>query len=106
MLRVDEQIDLQQLPKSEQAFLLNTVLSVAHMQLTEAANALRSRLTPQGWYVFEGGHHISVGKKGEEPNQILMLFDIEDPYLCMLGFPDHLCEERRSVGLSPIGDGS
>lgn len=107
MLRVDEhQVKLQQLSLSDQATLLNTILAVAHMRLSEAANTMRARLDPLGWYVFEGGHHIAVGKKGDESNAPLKLFDVEDPYLCMLGFPGYLCEERRSVGLSLDGSGS
>lgn len=107
MLRVDEhQVKLQQLSIVDQTILLNSIFAVAHMRLSDAANAMRTRLEPLGWYVFEGGHHISVGKKGDEPNAPIKLFDVEDPYLSMVGFPDYLCEERRSVGLSLIGNGS
>lgn len=107
MLRaIAPQIKLHLLSLSDQTLLLNNCFAVAHLRLSDAAVAMRARLEPLGWYVYKGGHHIAIGKKGDEPNAPLKLFDIEDPYLSMNGFPDDLCDERRALGLSLMGNGS
>lgn len=107
MLRVDShQIDLNLLNKTDQELLLNACFAAAHLQLSSAATAMREQLEPLGWYVYEGNHHIAVGKKGTEPDASLKLFDIEDAYLAMDGFPEYLCKERRALGLSLSGTGT
>lgn len=105
MLRVvEEDVRLQQLSIADQTILFNSCFAVAHMRIADAFEAMRERLEPLGWFVYMGGHHIAVGKKGQKAS--LKLFDIKDPYLPMHGFPEYLCEERRSIGLSLDGTGA
>lgn len=101
MLRVNSlDIKLQSLSPVEQELLLNACFAAAHLRLSEAATAMRTQLEPLGWYVYKGGHHIAVGKKGNEPNSSLQLVDIEDANLAMTDYPEYLCKERLALGLS------
>lgn len=105
MLRIfDASVELMnKLSDEERGELLNACLAAAAQRLSEGAKTISVRLGP-GWFVYEGGHHLAIGKKkGEKWSPCIKLLDVADPGLCMNGFPASLCEERRLLGLSLNG---
>lgn len=96
MLRISA-LNIEKLSQSDQLYLLNACLSVADKRLRgltdpEAAGfALRQKLDPSVWFVYEGGHQLRIKKISESCHYNIILIDSDDEcFLWGAGVPQHL----------------
>lgn len=102
MLRIYEGINLGGLSEEEVGILLNACFAASAQRLAEGAKIFESRLG-EDWFVYQGGYHLAVGKRGKEETPCLKLLDIADPHVSVRGCWPNICADRLSLGLDLSG---